>query len=125
MELGQKEIQMELDLRGSGSAGAGTPEAWRNGILHGVEGGKGAIMIGTEEKSVTRGLIIDPGGGASTYMYAGEGKLFYPEITGKRKRTNHEEGRGEITDPGGGGDLDRGGGEEGTNSLDSDFFPLY
>ena len=49
-----------------GSAGAGTPEAWRNGIPHRFEGGNGAIMIGAdsaaEEKSVARGLIIDPGG---------------------------------------------------------------
>ena len=97
----------------NGSAGAGTPEAWRNGILHGFDGGIGAIMIGTEEQSVARGLIIDPGGGASTYMYGGEGKIFYPKIEQdpggkiikvhtaeewrggnslKRKRTNHEEG---------------------------------
>jgi hypothetical protein len=77
----------------NGSAGAGTPEAWRNGIPHGFEGGKGAIVIGTEEKSVARGLIIDPGGGASSNINvcchnAGEGKKFYPEITGKWRRNN-------------------------------------
>ena len=63
-------------------------------------------------------------------MYGGEGKIFYPEIEQdqggktikvhtaeewrggnslKRKRANHEEGRGEIKDPGGGEDIDIGG----------------
>ena len=33
-----------------------------------------------DEKSVARGLIIDPGGGDN--IYAGGAKIFYPEITG-------------------------------------------
>ncbi len=37
--------------------------------------------ITAEQKSVARWLI-DPGGGANTYMYTGEGKILYPEITG-------------------------------------------
>ena len=82
----------------TGSIDAGTAEEWRGGNPHRFEKGKGAIMIGidpaAEEKSVARGLIIDLGGGASTYMYAGEGKIFYPKITGKWRRNNPGEGQG-------------------------------
>jgi vacuolar-type H+-ATPase subunit I/STV1 len=62
-----------------------------------VEGGKGDILISAnttaEQKPVARGLI-DPGGGANTYMYAGEGKILYPEITGTWTRNNPGEGQG-------------------------------
>ena len=75
--------------------------------------------ITAEQKSVARGLI-DPGGGANTYMYAGEGKILYPEITGTWRRNNPGEGQGapaggehnaqvrggKIKDPGGGGNID-------------------
>ena len=63
---GTQVIKEHPEVSKKGSAGAGTPEAWREGIPHKVEGCKGAIMIGAdsaaEEKSVARGLIIDPGG---------------------------------------------------------------
>ena len=72
-------------------------------------GGKGATMIGTdpaaEENSVARELMIDPGGGDN--IYAGGGKIFYPEITGKWRRNNPGGGHnapargGRIKDPGG------------------------
>ena len=68
-----------------GSIGGGIAEEWRGGIPHTVEGGNGAIMIGAdsvaEEKSVARGLIIDPGGvleEARDNIYAGGGKKFLP-----------------------------------------------
>ena len=80
-------------------------------------GGKGATMIGTdpaaEENSVARELMIDPGGGDN--IYAGGGKLFYPEITGKWRRNNPGGGHnapargGRIKDPGGGENIDIGG----------------
>jgi hypothetical protein len=88
-----------------------------------VEGGKEDIMISekitAEQKSVARGLI-DPGGGANTYMYAGEGKILYPEFTGTWRRNNPGEGQsalaggehneqvrgGKIKDPGKGGNID-------------------
>jgi hypothetical protein len=88
-----------------------------------VEGGKEDIMISekiiAEQKSVAKGLI-DPGGGANTYMYAGEGKILYPEFTGTWRRNNPGEGQsalaggehneqvrgGKIKDPGKGGNID-------------------
>ena len=84
---------------------------------------EGATMISAkitaEQKSVARGLL-DPGGGANTYMDAGEGKILYPEITGTWRRNNPGEGQGapaggehnaqvrggKIKDPGGGGNID-------------------
>ena len=75
--------------------------------------------ITAEQKSVARGSI-DRGGGANAYMYAGEGKILYPEITGTWRRNNPGEGQGapaggehnaqvrggKIKDPGGGGNID-------------------
>jgi len=81
-----------------------------------VEGGKGDILIRADltakQKSVAKGLI-DPGGGATTYMYAGEGKIFYPEIKGGQGAimigTEEKSGaRGLIKDPGGGEEIEIG-----------------
>jgi len=84
---------------------------------------KGDILnsekITAEQKSVDRGLL-DPGGGANTYMYVGEGKILFPEITGTWRRNNPGEGQGapaggehnaqvrggKIKDPGKGGNID-------------------
>jgi len=76
-----------------------------------------AIMISAkitaDQKWVAKGLI-DPGGGANTYMYAGEGKIFYPEIKEGGKGaimigTEEKSGaRGLIKDPGGGEDIEIG-----------------
>ena len=56
---------------------------------------KGDILnsekITAEQKPVDRGLL-DPGG-ANTYMYAGEGQILYPEITGTWRRNNPGEGQ--------------------------------
>ena len=63
---GTQVIKEHTEVCAPGSIGGGTAEEWRGGIPHKVEGGKGALMIGAEsaaeEKSVARGLIIDPGG---------------------------------------------------------------
>ena len=84
---------------------------------------EGAILISADitadQNSVARWLI-DPGGGANTYMYAEERKILYPEITGTWRRNNPGEGQGapaggehnaqvrgvKIKDPGGGGNID-------------------
>ena len=78
-------------------AGDGTLEALKQGILNRRKiTGDGTMVLqeyevcvggstgaGTDsaakEKSAAIGLIIDPGGGGNTYMYAGGGKIFYPK----------------------------------------------
>ena len=108
----------EYEVSTGGSTGStGTPEGRREGISSMCDGGNGANMIGTdptaEENSVARELMIDPGGGDN--IYAGGGKLFYPEITGKWRRNNPGGGHnapargGRIKDPGGGENIDIGG----------------
>ena len=70
----------------------GTPKGRRDGIPSMFDGGNGADSA-AEEKPVAR-WRIDPGGAANTYMYAGEGKILYPEITGTSRRKNPGEGQG-------------------------------
>jgi len=61
----------------TGSIGTGTAEEWRGGIPHKAEGGKGALMISVdltiEQKSVARGLLLDPRGGDN--ISTGGGKI--------------------------------------------------
>ena len=105
----------ETQVSAGGSTGStGTPEGRREGIPSMCDGGNGANMIGTdpaaEDNSVVRELMIDPGGGDN--IYAGGGKIFYPEITGKWRRKNPGGGHnapargGRIKDPGGGENID-------------------
>jgi len=118
-------------------AGDGTLEALKQGILNGrkitSEGtmvlqqyevcARGEIIkvhkAELEKKSVARGFLLDPGG-ANAYMYAGEGQILYPEITGTWSRNNPGDGQsasaggehnaqvrgGKIKDPGKGGNID-------------------
>ena len=94
-------------------AGAGTPEAWREGIPHKVEGGKGTIMIGAdsaaEEKSVARGLIIDPGGEIIKVHTAEIEQDPGGEIIKVHTAEIEQARGGKIQDPGGGGNIDLGG----------------
>ena len=75
---------------------------------------------GGQHAPAREGKIKDPGGGANNkYMYAGEGQILYPEITGTWRRNNPGEGQsasaggehnaqvrgGKIKDPGKGGNI--------------------